>query len=64
MDGLNMKYFVLNSTKNDAYGKASRMAIKALSMSDLIRPSVSVPYFRSIVIKMMAFIKRFFRMNP
>lgn len=29
MNGLQMKYFVLNPTKNDAYGLASRMAILA-----------------------------------
>ncbi len=27
-DGLKMKYFVLNPTKDDAYGKASRDALK------------------------------------
>jgi len=27
-EGLNMKYFVLNPTKNTAYGLASRMAIR------------------------------------
>jgi len=32
MNGLMMKYFVLNPTKNDAYGKASRSAIFAYSV--------------------------------
>lgn len=29
MDGLKMKYFVLNPTKDDAYGHASRQAMRA-----------------------------------
>lgn len=29
MDGLKMKYFVLNPTKRDRYGKASRQAMMA-----------------------------------
>lgn len=32
-NGLLMKYFVLNPTKNDAYGKASRKAMKAYAVS-------------------------------
>jgi len=28
MDGLKMKYFVLNPTKDDAYGHASRQAMR------------------------------------
>lgn len=32
MKGLEMKYFVLNPNKNNAYGKASRRAIEAYSL--------------------------------
>lgn len=33
MNGLLMKYFVLNPGKKDAYGKASRKAMKAFAVS-------------------------------
>lgn len=33
MNGLLMKYFVLNPSKKDAYGKASRKAMKAYAVS-------------------------------
>jgi hypothetical protein len=29
MDGLKMKYFILNPSKDDSYGNASRMAMHA-----------------------------------
>jgi hypothetical protein len=33
MNGLQMKYFVLNPHKKDAYGKASRLAIQSYALS-------------------------------
>ena len=33
MDGLKMKYFVLNPTKDDHYGQASRQALRAYALS-------------------------------